>query len=25
MAHDPAHDVAMDIYRMQYLIRAIYG
>ena len=23
--HDPEHDVAMDVIRMQYLIRTIYG
>ena len=23
--HDPAHDVAMDVYRMQYVIRVIHG
>ena len=25
IAHDPLHDVSMDVYRMQYLIRTIYG
>ena len=25
IAHDPRHDVAMDVYRMQFLIRTMYG
>jgi len=25
VGHDPIHDVAMDVYRMQYLIRTTYG
>lgn len=25
IAHDPKHDIAMDVYRMQYVVRKIYG